>query len=586
MSVTHIHTTSHFFSFSPALLISSSFFCHLAGIEIVLTSVAICFFFGSRPRFPSIVCTIYIKLVPRLGNSPFVCDFFQRVSRNTPTQQEPSILGSSWQEAFSCDIHKPPFFVRLSVVTSTLLPSMRLKCSRRGRVMRAWICPMVVGVAFVIIFLLPSPSLLEKPPQSEIIHPSALEHPPNSLGLRKISKEHQEAARKNPIKIVLYTDHFDGRNWSAQFPYGPHRWIQGQTCSDCQGVCTYAPRTDSAADFQADAWMLLDRRMPPSTRLLSLRRTAGPKIKWVFYGGESPVYSDVLSPEVRYIFNLTLTYRLESDVLDPYGLPIPLKNDSLSSVESATIYEGPTHHDSKKNATMHAPWQATAGLEAGVPYRKEGGRRRGMWAQKSKEIFWVASHCVLERDYVAHRLRVLLEGVDIFGSCNNRPLKDSVEQMAQHYKFYFAFENSFCPDYVTEKYWNVVGKAIPIVMGSTTTRTLIPNSYIRVEDFPTLEALATHVRRVSRDEDLYNSYFDWMDRYAISSSWINGEHWACRLCRYLIHTRGSKQVTDLTHFASRDLCTVPEMAREGLVGKYLRYVWFEIKKLQRWMGVS
>ena len=36
-------------------------------------------------------------------------------------------------------------------------------------------------------------------------------------------------------------------------------------------------------------------------------------------------------------------------------------------------------------------------------------------------------------------------------------------------RFYFSFENHDCPDYITEKFFNVIraGKMIPIVMGAS-----------------------------------------------------------------------------------------------------------------------
>ena len=54
------------------------------------------------------------------------------------------------------------------------------------------------------------------------------------------------------------------------------------------------------------------------------------------------------------------------------------------------------------------------------------------------------------------------------------------------YKFYLAFENSNCKEYITEKFWRTLNRtfAVPIVMGSGNYKELAPpNSFIHVDDF-------------------------------------------------------------------------------------------------------
>ena len=61
------------------------------------------------------------------------------------------------------------------------------------------------------------------------------------------------------------------------------------------------------------------------------------------------------------------------------------------------------------------------------------------------------------------------------------------------YKFYLAFENTYCRDYITEKYWQSQQNRhqIPVVAYSNTTLQLLPpHSYINIFDFPNLKAVA------------------------------------------------------------------------------------------------
>ena len=59
--------------------------------------------------------------------------------------------------------------------------------------------------------------------------------------------------------------------------------------------------------------------------------------------------------------------------------------------------------------------------------------------------------------------------------------------MERDYKFYIAFENSICRDYVTEKFYNtLLFNTVPIVYSGANFSAIAPKgSYINIHDFPT-----------------------------------------------------------------------------------------------------
>jgi len=77
------------------------------------------------------------------------------------------------------------------------------------------------------------------------------------------------------------------------------------------------------------------------------------------------------------------------------------------------------------------------------------------------------SHCETPNDRLqyAKDLSKFIE-VDIVGSCGS--LSDGDIPSEDQYKFYLAFENSNCDDYITEKFFNYIrnGKVVPVVMGA------------------------------------------------------------------------------------------------------------------------
>ena len=81
------------------------------------------------------------------------------------------------------------------------------------------------------------------------------------------------------------------------------------------------------------------------------------------------------------------------------------------------------------------------------------------------------------------------------------------------HKFYLALENSHCRDYITEKFFgNLQRGVVPIVQGPPREdyeRVGPPNSFIHVDDFPSVQALADYIKLLDRDDNLYNRYFEW-----------------------------------------------------------------------------
>lgn len=102
------------------------------------------------------------------------------------------------------------------------------------------------------------------------------------------------------------------------------------------------------------------------------------------------------------------------------------------------------------------------------------------------------------------------------------------------YKFYLAFENSLCVDYVTEKLYGALQRGIvPVVFGGANyTRFLPPHSYIDAERFESAAQLAAHLRYVANDVNEYMSYFWWRQHYRLGQ-----QSPFCALCARL-HSPG------------------------------------------------
>lgn len=136
---------------------------------------------------------------------------------------------------------------------------------------------------------------------------------------------------------------------------------------------------------------------------------------------------------------------------------------------------------------------------------------------------WATSHCsspAFLREQYVEQLQLHIP-VDIFGKCNPRApqcprASKQCDELLRTYKFYLAFENGFCEDYITEKYWSqaLEHDMVPVVMGGADYRDLvIPKSYINVLDFSSVENLARYLKALDKNSTAYNEYFHWKKNY-------------------------------------------------------------------------
>ena len=203
------------------------------------------------------------------------------------------------------------------------------------------------------------------------------------------------------------------------------------------------------------------------------------------------------------------------------------------------------------------PWQVKYNLtmtlrhdsDIPVPHfyvKKKEDRRKQMLVDnfnfatgKRKKIAWAASNCHArnEREIYVEELKKHID-IDIYGACGSLRCKQGIDcwsRINATYKFYLAFENTFCIDYYTEKVERTLslGGMVPVVMGAAKySEVLPPHSFIDVMDFASPRALAEYLHQLDNNDTLYNEYFAWQGHYEIVS-YHHSFH--CDLCAYL-HT--------------------------------------------------
>jgi alpha-1,3-fucosyltransferase len=248
---------------------------------------------------------------------------------------------------------------------------------------------------------------------------------------------------------------------------------------------------------------------PPEWRL--------PTQHFVFFLYESPAHTDLellQRPVFKNYFNRTMTYRRDSDIvnLHPYGRIKCIDPSSPSCLDFPLV-----------NVT------AVQKTLSAIPFQID-------LKMKTKTVAWFVSNCETDsrRESLAGNLSHFIP-VDIYGKCGQHHCRNRANcdlMISRNYRFYLSFENSLCPDYVTEKlYRPLAHDTVPVVYGGSNYSLFLPaGSYINAMDFESPQSLATYLKKLMSDDELYLSYFRWREKFVVDPAPVDG---MCQLCHLL-----------------------------------------------------
>lgn len=221
-------------------------------------------------------------------------------------------------------------------------------------------------------------------------------------------------------------------------------------------------------------------------------------------------------------YNWTMTYRLDSDIRYKHGIYVPKRNPNVDIIPDSHLRQ------------LNIPNFSSNFFE----------KYKGIYLKpsKTKSIAWIVSNCRTtgKREELAQELKKYVP-VDIYGSCGTFKCEkphftphylDCYQILGEQYKFYLAFENAWCHDYVTEKFFLPLNSSmIPIVYGGADYEKFgPPGSYINVDDFPSIKDLAEYIQFLDKNDEEYLKYFVWKEFYDLD---FRNDIW-CELCNKLL----------------------------------------------------
>ncbi len=278
-----------------------------------------------------------------------------------------------------------------------------------------------------------------------------VEYPKGSVPLYLNKSINFECLNRNKhlFKILFWTK----PNWLNDEFFGKFKSEQNCPVLNCEVV------EDKKMVYESE---LVITHMRDKIQKLPKRRL--PNQRYVFMLYESPVHSDFYG-EYNDFYNLTSTYKIDSDF--------------------PGFYE----------ATSSFEWKLNENFDERYNFSKN----------KNEFAVAVISNC---HDN-SQRLELISElqkyvSVKVFGNCGtnscpthfkNGTLGQCKEIIGAEYKFYFAFENSICTDYITEKFFEILRyDIIPVVLGKIKINKVIyPKASFLVDKEPLLKESETIV---------------------------------------------------------------------------------------------
>ncbi|XP_004529519.1 alpha-(1,3)-fucosyltransferase C [Ceratitis capitata] len=264
---------------------------------------------------------------------------------------------------------------------------------------------------------------------------------------------------------------------------------------------------------------------------------------YVFAQLESPEHTWHNLNAERNFYNLTMTYRLDSDIVWSYNVMRAKETEEIVAPRAQVMWRNADTSWTQNNTDLL--------LSIG---------------RKKKLAAWFVSNCKVpsRREKLVKQLQAHLP-VDVYGKCGNLSCArfDNAcdELLDTDYKFYFSFENSICLDYVTEKFYNALRRQIvPVVFGGANyTLFAPPHSYIDVQDFKNVSSLANYLKYLDGNPLEYAKYF-WWRRYYTVDTFKGGLQTLpyCELCqRIQTHpaVRQTQIYEDINAFWNENICT-------------------------------
>lgn len=295
------------------------------------------------------------------------------------------------------------------------------------------------------------------------------------------------------------------------WPFHKSYSLQGDVCWDLYSIPRCRLVDQRSLLSSADVVVFHNRELMDGSQKLPSDLPRPQWQRWAWMSLEAPVHNGNLQRHAG-IFNMTITYRRDSDITIPYGEMIPKATEG-HPVEDVTL-------------------------------------------NKSSLVCWVVSNYQSshKRSQVYSELKATVP-VTVYGRWTKAHLssKNLLPTISRCY-FYLAFENSVAKDYITEKLWRNAfeGQAVPVVLGPSLSdyeAVAPPSSVIHVDEFASVKDLGEHLQELAKDKKRYSEYFNWKQEWKVKR-YTDWRERLCKICLQFDSLPQHKVYSDLEAWAN------------------------------------
>ncbi|CAD5223320.1 unnamed protein product [Bursaphelenchus okinawaensis] len=163
--------------------------------------------------------------------------------------------------------------------------------------------------------------------------------------------------------------------------------------------------------------------------------------------------------------------------------------------------------------------------------------------RKTEGIFAYTANCNSStvKDRIVEEFKKYIN-VDLYSKCGNMSCDSKCfKQNLKKYRFYIAFESNVCDDYVTEKFFRIDNKIVPVVLRRKDYDEVGANhSFIALDDFEDMPSLASYLDSLMLDDTKYMEYFEWSKTYKKITQPLH--YSLCTVCDYIHEPTRSRSV--------------------------------------------
>ena len=244
--------------------------------------------------------------------------------------------------------------------------------------------------------------------------------------------------------------------------------------------------------------------------------------KFVFLSGLTPLETSFDPSLYEGLFDMTITYKQDSNIRIPYWPNDPILPSMLRAKEPSRVLTEEEEAEFKQSRKHFFDYSDKTNFMAFVIKKCGSQLFPNAWMKKMREEGTIDI-------FTIDNCTNILPDTKIF-PCKNL-YSDECCKLMEKYKFVAIPEYQLCKDYVSRDYWYslMAWETVPVVWGAADYKKVtIANTFVNGLESDYISPAFKEARKGSEDTGEYNRYLKWTQEQRVDTF-----YWQCELCQQL-----------------------------------------------------